>query len=147
MKRISYILFIFLFIIFYSCKQSHIEKCSPGIYQVDFKGLSRFNFFSKFDTVFSKEEKLYYSNFQLCIKPNKTFYFSKPFYNEKITIKGYWEAHDDPLAGVIILRGVNSKYFTYHNGCDFGDIQIHNKYYLKRLPIKKIKNWKDAPCK
>ncbi len=146
MKQVDFLVIIFLsMILVVSCSQNTHGKRTSGVYKVDFRGLKTVDFKGKgLDTVFTDEQKLYYSNFYLYINSDRTFHFSKSFFNEKDTINGSWEVHDDPLAFTILLNGKRKSYYSHMAMCEtinaFVDVAVPNEHYLRRLPFIKIKH-------
>ena len=129
-----------------SCNSNYSGKETSGIYKVDFDGLTSLNYEKRgFNTTFFAREVSYYSDFYLQLKPDRTFSFSKPFYQSKESINGKWKAHDDPLAFTVLLYGDEDKYYTHMAMCEkigsYVHIAIPNEHYLKRLPLIKIQKF------
>ena len=112
-------------------------------YLVDFKGFKGVDF-NLSDTIFTTSEKEYYSNFKLIVNYDKTFYFSKPFYNGKCIISGHWKYHPDPLMLTFILKGDSCNYkspirnIKDVNGYHYVVVSLPNTQ-SRMLPLRKIK--------
>ena len=111
MNKIQHILLIMVLVLITSCNNHLLEKKLSGVYIADFKGFKGVSF-NLTDTVFSKSERKYYSDFKLFVNYNKTFHFSKPFYNMHDTISGYWERFPDPLSDMLATKGENVYYHS-----------------------------------
>jgi len=110
------------------------EKKSSGIYKVDFTGLEK---------DFTNEEILYYSNVYLNLNSDGSFRFSKLIIGAG-SQEGVWKIHEDPLSGLIVLRGIENTYYSEIGRCEKINglirVSLPEESYKKKLPFRKIKH-------